>query len=1433
MAKQKHNLHQIKTTKAVYPQIYSYILPKEPENEGSQKIGYTERRDFEVRVREQTQTPAKRFEYEVRWHHSAFFADNKTDFKDKTFHDFLIKKGIPKRDDLGTEWFYFNGTPEMSEQLFHVFREQGFTALQNDDGKISYILRTEQDGAVNLALENFNSPDNHEVLWNAKPRFGKTLASYDLAKRLNAKKVLIVTNRPAIANSWFEDFTMFVDGYYFISEASALKDRATLTRDQFIEIDGDKAQITFLSLQDLKGSKYFGGPHNKLQWIADLEWDLLVIDEAHEGIDTGRTDAAFDVIKRKHTLHLSGTPFKALANQKFPEGAIYNWTYLDEQKIKKAELGEDEKGDHTDLPDLKLFTYRISQMITDEVNEGIEIDDQSRDYAFDLNEFFATQNQKFIREDEVRQFLKALTTNEKYPFSTHELRSELKHTFWYVGNRVDSVKALAKLLEEDAVFGNGNYKIVIAAGDGKSFEEEEHDIRSNEKSFDKVKQAIAENDKTITLSCGQLTTGVTIKEWSAVLMLTDIKSPSTYMQAAFRAQNPHRFLEDGELKAKESAYLFDFAPIRVLEIYDTFANALNPKAANGEITEEERKQNIKELLNFFPVISEDIDGQMVELDAEKVLTFPNALAATEIVQARFMTNLLFNDNVKGVFHFPKAVEEILDKLPKEKNKRPEVSKTKLDLDDARKLEDGKQKRITENSEIILGEKIYGANIERIVDGTLSTETPDETLDNLPERVADLTDNLIAKYKEVYHKTNSETEEIKQELGEKVKIAVAEYQSAEIKDEAKLKEDLKNIIEHDFVQTKVEREENKAVEEVQKTKEDEVREHLRAFTRTIPMFIMANSSREKITIDNFDEQISDEDFIDLTNITKDEFHMLRDGFDYEEYDENEGRVVGKKFGGVFDRYKFNASIAEFVAEKRKRANYFQTDEDIFELIPNQKNNQIFTPKKVVKMMIDGLEEHDPELFRRTDSKFIDLYMKSGMYITEIVKKLFANTRGYYGSDEDCLRHILENQVYGLAPTGVLYGITNSYIFGFDENGKMSNKNFAMCDMLPFAKGDKPQSVQQKLAELFNGGEDMKFDAVVGNPPYNDTVSKTNAQSQGNSGWIYHYFQLASDKIASVTCLIYPFGGWFDSPKSLSALGEKILSDGHTVLINAYEGTSDKRAWYRNDKEPNPIFKDGANLSAGVSVVLRDFNKVHGTYRYSNRIYSDTVRTVQTDEWTKLSPDPDFSVGSKLFGERLEKHTSNKTFGIESDFIENNPNLASLTSADFKDPIKLLTNDKSGSSGRAKWFYVDRSTVLRKMHLVDEYKVAMPSAYPKKTLVSGNPTIENVSRRIEALIDCFGPGEIFGRSKMLLFSSSSELESNNFMKYTKTRFFSYLVLNEPNRSFSFGFVIPTQDFTASSDIDWSRSIPEIDQQLYRKYHLDEKEIAFIESRVKPMK
>lgn len=1376
----------IKSFKAIYPQVYSYILPNREQTEGSQKIGYTEKVNVDERILQQVKTAAFTEPYTKLWSASAFFEGNEESFTDKAFHRFLEKKGIERRFDLGQEWFYFNGEPLKSKDLFDLFRKEKFAALQNDNGKVEYNLRFEQEEAVKKALEYFEKTEKGEFLWNAKPRFGKTLASYDLAKQLKATKVLIVTNRPAIANSWFDDFKMFVDGYAFISETQSLRYKATLTREQYIKSKNIKPLITFLSLQDIKGSKYFGGNYDKLRWVADLEWDLLIIDEAHEGVDTIITNAAFNTIKRKHTLHLSGTPFKALANEKFPKEAIYNWTYLDEQKIKQIELEKGETGEHTDLPDLKLFTYRISQMTTQQVNEGIEIDNETRDYAFDLNEFFRAKNKKFVHENDVKEFLKNLSTNKKYPFSTPELREELKHTFWYVGNRVESVKALEKLLKDDAVFKD--YEVIVAAGDGRTFEEEENDFKANESSFEKVKKAIAENDKTITLTCGQLTTGVTIKEWTAVLMLTDIKTPSLYMQAAFRAQNPYKEIRNGELYFKKSAYLFDFAPTRVLEIYDKFANGLNPKAVKGEITEKDREENIKELLNFFPVISEDVNGEMIELDANKVLTFPNALAATEIVQARFMTNLLFNDSLKGVFNFPKEVEDILDKLPEEKNKRVQRTNNTLDLDDAKKINNNKTKEINNNTEIILGEKIFKTNAERVVDNLLEQNNEKIYADDLVEKVAQVAEPLIAKYKEVYKATQAETNEVSKQLQEKVKQIAEEYNNAEIKDSEALKQKIIDTIELDFVTNKVTEKEEEKVEKVQKTKEDEIRDRLRSFTRTIPMFIMANDSREEITIDNFDVEIDDKDFLDLTSITKEEFHKLRDGFDYEE------NGIRKTFQGVFNKYRFNASIAEFRLKKEQLANYFTAEEDIFELIPNQKTNQIFTPKKVVQMMINQLEQHDTNLFTRTDSTFIDLYMKSGMYITEIVKKLFANTRKHYQSDEDCLKHILEHQVYGLAPTPILQGITQSYIFGFDTENIISRKNFIQHDITPEAQ--KAQA-KEKLQELFNLHENMKFDAVVGNPPYQESTDTNFAKP------VYHHFiDSAKNMRPKYVCMIHPARFLFNAGATPKDWNDKMLNDKHLSVV-AYEPESQK------------LFS-GVEIKGGICVTLWQKNNkgkgLEGLFIVQPELRSivekvgkcsfNTIVSPRGETKLTISLDPKYPKDLRLAPNYFVRFP--EIFRRNQDSVYN---------------IKVIGLEEGNK--RTERFV--EAKIINDLKL-NKWKVFMPKA------IGSGSFGEAMS---ELLIG--EPKTCCTYTFLQVGAFTSKEEAENCMRYLKiklTRALLGTLKITQNNSSDVWKNVPLQDFTEKSDIDWSKSISEIDQQLYKKYNLNKEEIVFIEEKVQPM-
>ena len=925
-----------------------------------------------------------------------------------------------------------------------------------------------------------------------------------------------MTNRPAIANSWFSDYAKFLgseSGYLFVSEVDALKGkRGVLTREEYTHFllgkDSENVKcIEFVSLQDMKGSIYFGGQYDKLGEVANMEWDILVIDEAHEGVDTYKTDVAFDRIKRKFALHLSGTPFKALANNKFADDAIYNWTYADEQKKKRDwDVSAEEENPYSTLPQLNLYTYQMSEIIKDELQQGIEIDGETEEYAFDLNEFFAVTNGKFNHESSVDKFLDALTRQTKFPFSTKELRDELKHTFWLL-DRVDSAKALAKKLREHPIFQE--YEVVLAAGDGKLDDDDE-----TMKSYDKVVAAIAQHEKTITLSVGQLTTGITIPEWTAVLMLSNMRSPALYMQAAFRAQNPCLFKVGTSFKRKENAYVFDFDPARTLTIFEQFANNLNPNTAKGGGTAEERKENVKELLNFFPVIGEDEQGELVELDAEKVLTIPRKIRSVEVVKRGFMSNFLFQ-NISNIFGAPKEVIDIITKFepieePKSKVNLTEEVQKDLSLDENGEVALSDEFVIGRTQDVF-GDKIYDVTSQVQETMTQMEQAPDKAqkaIDKLKEAVKQSavkavvdtaqstygSDMKAADKRQIESKLNHEADrmidklhtnyEIERNVIENQRVAEqqARYETGKTSEQIdkefeqkqkaameKFNEELTTAIS-DFAKesTKetVKTVETKKREREKETIEDGVRDHLRGFSRTIPSFLMAYGDNT-VTLATFDTIIPDKVFLEVTSITLDQFKFLRDGGDYVE--EETGQT--KHFDGqLFDSVVFDDSVKEFLALKKKLADYFdeKSVEDIFDYIPPQKTNQIFTPKTMVKKMVDMLEQENPGCFDMPDKTFIDLYMKSGLYITEIVKRLYQSDemKKQFPDNKERLKHIFEKQVYGLAPTEIIYKIATSYILGFDEDTKDIKHNFRQLDALPYAKEG---TLEQVLDELYSESE----------------------------------------------------------------------------------------------------------------------------------------------------------------------------------------------------------------------------------------------------------------------------------------------------------------------------------------------------------------------------
>ncbi|MFA5636786.1 MAG: restriction endonuclease, partial [Anaerovoracaceae bacterium] len=642
------------------------------------------------------------------------------------------------------------------------------------------------------------------------------------------------------------------------------------------------------------------------------------------------------------------------------------------------------------------------------------------------------------------------------------------------------------------------------------------DFVSNEKSYDKVRKAIADNEYTITISVGQLTTGVTIPEWTAVMMLSNVASPALYMQAAFRAQNPYHYEKNGKYYRKENAYIFDFAPDRTLVMFDDFANKL---VGDGSVNDKDRPENIKRLLNFFPVIGEDEHGTMVPLDATQVLTIPRTILATEVVKRGFMSNLLFA-NISGIFALPKEiVDGILSGLPVEKQGKKDTFAATVDISGIEVDGDGEvvvsPETVISKQNELFGEKVYDISpvteaIEQsIADVPSKSHVPQNVTAKVVDAAMDLAKPIIVDtVKTGFELTNAQADKVEQKLKDAItegitkvenenyrkqfeikQKAMAEMKVAEdslredelestIKEiEAKrqaefdrlhaefaknLNETIREIVEEQKT-TQVEEQARVKAEKYKNSKEDEVRGHLRGFARTIPSFLMAYGERDT-KLSNFEDYTPEEVFLEVTGITEEQFRFLRDGGFY--LDEKTGEE--KYFsGGLFNEIVFDEAIQEFLNIRERLADYFDEshEEDIFNYIPPQETNQIFTPKQVVNMMVQKLEDEDPHIFEDPDKTFIDLFMKSGLYITELVKRLFNNPvmQEKIPDNDERLKHILEKQLYGLAPSDIIYHIATNYIFSFDTENRISRKHFKSVDTRPAVKEGK---LDELLAATFD-------------------------------------------------------------------------------------------------------------------------------------------------------------------------------------------------------------------------------------------------------------------------------------------------------------------------------------------------------------------------------
>lgn len=666
----KPTIEEILTPKPkVRPRIYAYTI-RDSAHAGQVKIGQTVR-DVRQRIAEQLKTAAIH-NYTIELDESAERDDGSV-ITDHAVRDALRRKGFAKTQ---LEWMLCTAA-DVRTALIELRIGKPLAGTRDQE----FPPRVEQAAAVEQTYAYFGSrweEDAHAVprfLWNAKMRFGKTFTSYQLARKLGAKRVLVVTFKPAVEDAWRTDLENHVDfdGWQYLSKSSG--------RDP-TQIDKAQPVVYFGSFQDLLGRDAAGNIKPRNEWLHTVNWDLVIFDEYHFGAwrDTAKelfegeeaavakaearieyagdletvnedlsvlseAEAEFLPITTRAYLYLSGTPFKALATGEFIEEQIFNWTYTDEQRAKEifAATHPDQRNPYGAMPQMRLLTYQMPDELLAIASAG-EFDE------FDLNEFFTASGMgvlaTFKHKDDVQKWLSIIRgayapqtvealkagTRPPFPYSDVRLLPYLQHAFWFLPN-VAACHAMANLLaEKQNVFWH-DYIVVVAAGEGAGIGLE---------ALPPVRNAIGGGfeTKTITLSCGKLTTGVTVPQWSSILMLRNLKSPETYFQAAFRVQSPWSIKnpEGDDPKAEEVlkpvCFVFDFAPTRALRQLSEYGIGLSPGEPNAE-------NAVRELVSFLPVLAYD-GANMTQIDAGGILDIAMAGTSATLLARKWESALLVN-----------------------------------------------------------------------------------------------------------------------------------------------------------------------------------------------------------------------------------------------------------------------------------------------------------------------------------------------------------------------------------------------------------------------------------------------------------------------------------------------------------------------------------------------------------------------------------------------------------------------------------------------------------------------------------------------------------------------------------------------------------------------------------------------------------------------
>ncbi len=1401
----------------------------------------------------------------------------------------------------------------------------------NGAGYGAIKFRPEQDAAIKATVAHFKKPKGKAFLWNAKMRFGKTLSGLQVAKEMGYKSTLIITHRPVVDKGWHDDFKKIFGSMPQYSYATRMSDNDATGGDFYSltrKVDaGERKLIFFVSMQYLRLSRFVGGKERNedplKKAIMQYDWDFVMVDEAHEGIEADAGARVMNKLKKENTriLSLSGTPFNLL--DKYEEGEIYTWDYVMEQRA-KHEWDDKHFGDpnpYAELPQMKILTFTLPKMVRDEAIENNEV--------FKFHEFFRVWTEadkaslqrlidnetsalkrvelqarlaeirvdKFVHEGAVRRFLDKLveeSDTSMYPFSTDEFRDHFKHTFWLLPG-VKEAAALKELLDEHDIFGtdNGMFHIINAAGDGNIEDKDgsaladvEDNIRGN------AKKNIIKKEYTITLSCGKLTTGVSVPEWTAVLCMKGSENTpaANYMQTIFRVQT-HAVLEG---RQKTECYVFDFAPDRALTaVAETAKMAVDAKGAGKKQMkrkQKEEEEHLEAFIKLCPVLSMD-EGEMGKpFSANRIFEKLSNVYIERAVRSGYADNSLYNP----------------DQLM---NLTPEQEKALGDVHDllGSMPASWKPEKITVNDQGLGNDKeaemvkfIYYLTITKDVPPrpSMSAETDDN---GRPMTNDDNWSDMMCAPSQMFPYLFISKSRLVEGIWTDFSLPILYKEWTDPKkdtDEAKKKRDEENR-------------EKRARMSV-----------LRGVSIRIPLLVYGaeinDDAGEEITIDNFaDEKIVDqaswEEFMPK-GFTKETFNILKECFD---------RSI---FTGAAKRIRQMVKEADTL-NTEDRINKIAT---IFSYFHNPDKETVLTPWRVVNMHLSDTlggwcflnEEFDGnytvenqfgenvnaarpvgmkldeegnvtfensvtrDVFGDYNARILEINSKTGLYPLYMAYSIFKSVkepewrkihltgeRGkstdaeqYYrqaGDDLEIWKDVLQDNIFVVCRTKMAVSITKRTLAGFRKDVRLNVRCYEHevsvndlisagvikktdegvekvdntyyfndheslpCDMINVLRA-KPEFFQSDVVKgrdfwhVYNSiptkdNEDinnMKFSAVVGNPPYQMTVAKKDTENGQKAVInIFHYFQISSEQLGQYTSLIYPGGRWIHrSGKGLEEFGINQINDTHLKKVEYFPNAND-------------IFEK-VGLPDGITIVLKDMNKSEKGFEYVYTTNNDSSSTEVDNPGEELMPlnPSDISIISQInkvvtehnFKYLHDSVLSRSLFSIESNFVEENPDKIREASEDdlFFDPateIKLFTNDKAGKSGRAKWYIANRDVITSGIAYLDTWKVVVSSA---------NAGGQKRSNQI-AILDNFSA---FGRSRVALKTFATKTEANNFFNYAQSELIRFAFLMTDENLSSLAKQVP--DILNYRDdngiIDFHG---DVNQQLYDLFEIDAANIAHI--------